>query len=403
MGGASHRWLGALCFYNYDIQFSHSMKKIVLVFITIILFSVGSQIADATSGACSSHSGVNCSIGRQLNGKVYCNDGWTDSMVDYDFMVACENQKLGCSLEQMENLLLKYDLGGISDRMRDISDKMYANAMSKPIDIGLGRLFQIQYDTIKGLYDATYRGITTQCSALGEINRLDREEKLLQFQAAQLEKERLQAKTDGLKEDQQKADSEARIKYLEDLIKLQNTPQYNCQVNSTPNGTGCKCDSGYFVYNDYPNQCISPTGYCRLKYGDHILANETNCVCESGYVWDVSHACIKVVQPTTTGKFDNIFKQPESPAKTINPQKEVIPSVKAQAAISAVSKYLNGKPKEETAPLIKIQGLEKIVASGTTTTAPDNKIEERNDTPRKQGFFSKVFGSIGGFFSRFFR
>ena len=48
-------------------------------------------IADATSGACSWHGGVDCSMGRQSNGKVYCNDGWTDSMASYDFMVKCES------------------------------------------------------------------------------------------------------------------------------------------------------------------------------------------------------------------------------------------------------------------------------------------------------------------------
>ena len=51
-------------------------------------------IADATSGACSWHGGVDCSMGRQSNGKVYCNDGWTDSMASYDFMVKCENNNL---------------------------------------------------------------------------------------------------------------------------------------------------------------------------------------------------------------------------------------------------------------------------------------------------------------------
>ena len=47
--------------------------------------------AQATSGACSSHGGVNCSAGMQSSGTVYCNDGWTDSMVQYEFMAMCQN------------------------------------------------------------------------------------------------------------------------------------------------------------------------------------------------------------------------------------------------------------------------------------------------------------------------
>ena len=57
-----------------------------LFLLFIIPFSAG-----ATSGACSYHDGVDCSMGRQSSGKVYCNDGWTDSMVAYDFMIMCQN------------------------------------------------------------------------------------------------------------------------------------------------------------------------------------------------------------------------------------------------------------------------------------------------------------------------
>jgi len=74
------------------------IKKIQIVFKIVAVLIIGGFVflsyydtVNAISGACSSHGGVNCSIGRQLNGKVYCNDGWTDSMADYDFMVMCQN------------------------------------------------------------------------------------------------------------------------------------------------------------------------------------------------------------------------------------------------------------------------------------------------------------------------
>lgn len=45
----------------------------------------------ATSGACSGHGGVNCSLGPDRDGSVICNDGWTNSKVSYSSMVKCGN------------------------------------------------------------------------------------------------------------------------------------------------------------------------------------------------------------------------------------------------------------------------------------------------------------------------
>ena len=67
-------------------------EKISKITILIIIFLLLSPTSlDATSGACSSHKGVDCGKGRQSNGMVYCIDGWTDSMVEYDFMIECKN------------------------------------------------------------------------------------------------------------------------------------------------------------------------------------------------------------------------------------------------------------------------------------------------------------------------
>ncbi len=68
------------------------MKKFSLVSIIIVIglfFFTHSHFAFATSGACSSHSGVNCSAGPGLGGKVICNDGWIDSSVYYISMDKC--------------------------------------------------------------------------------------------------------------------------------------------------------------------------------------------------------------------------------------------------------------------------------------------------------------------------
>ena len=70
-------------------------SKILKIIFVLAIFLIGTQSVHATSGACSSHGGVNCSAGMQPSGTVYCNDsGWTNSMVQYDFMAMCQDQEL---------------------------------------------------------------------------------------------------------------------------------------------------------------------------------------------------------------------------------------------------------------------------------------------------------------------
>ncbi len=61
------------------------MKHVVLASILFLLPS----FTFATSGACSGHSGVDCSAGRDRDGSVICYDGWRNSSVHYSSMVKC--------------------------------------------------------------------------------------------------------------------------------------------------------------------------------------------------------------------------------------------------------------------------------------------------------------------------
>ena len=60
--------------------------------VAFLLASLGVGVnAYATSGACSYHDGVNCNAGAASDGSVICNDGWTDSSVQYSAMTECGN------------------------------------------------------------------------------------------------------------------------------------------------------------------------------------------------------------------------------------------------------------------------------------------------------------------------
>lgn len=56
----------------------------------IALTLLTQNISFATSGACSYHSGVNCSAGASYTGKVQCNDGWINSSVYFSEAEECK-------------------------------------------------------------------------------------------------------------------------------------------------------------------------------------------------------------------------------------------------------------------------------------------------------------------------
>lgn len=71
---------------------SHLSKKIIAALATIIFVILTmTQPVLATSGACSWHSGVDCSAGADWDGSVICKDGWRDSSVQYSD--SCSNEE----------------------------------------------------------------------------------------------------------------------------------------------------------------------------------------------------------------------------------------------------------------------------------------------------------------------
>ncbi|GAJ17295.1 unnamed protein product, partial [marine sediment metagenome] len=59
-----------------------------LLSLLLIVFFLGS--IEAVSGCCSHHDGVCCECGAQSDGKVICNDGWTESSCYYNKMAMCQ-------------------------------------------------------------------------------------------------------------------------------------------------------------------------------------------------------------------------------------------------------------------------------------------------------------------------
>lgn len=67
------------------------LKNLFFGFVLTVVVSLGFVVppADAASGACSGHGGVNCAAGADKDGSVICYDGWRKSTVSYKSMVMC--------------------------------------------------------------------------------------------------------------------------------------------------------------------------------------------------------------------------------------------------------------------------------------------------------------------------
>lgn len=79
------------------------IKLVILPFLAFLVMCLPHE-SDATSGACSSHSGVDCARGMQSDGRVYCNDGWTESSTYYEFTAKCQEQS---GINEIEDIVWK--------------------------------------------------------------------------------------------------------------------------------------------------------------------------------------------------------------------------------------------------------------------------------------------------------
>lgn len=248
---------------NYIMKNNH-LKKICIISLLIIASFFLSQNVFAISGACSHHGGVNCVMGRQLNGKVYCNDGWTDSIADYDFMVACKNYKFSCNSKEWQDLSLKYDLDNLFFKLQTATEQ--------------GNL--LLYDALKIQYDTGFNMAERECEAIGTDRAFEQNYERMEFNFYDNQMKAEQEKLAQLEQERQKLTEN----YLDSLNNLntypQNIPQYNCPVNSTLNGTTCICNEGY---TSNGTACITYTQNCQVHFGINSYGDKQNCYCSSGY------------------------------------------------------------------------------------------------------------------------
>lgn len=371
------------------------MNKFFIISIFIVASFFFLENANAISGACSSHNGVNCSMGRQLNGKVYCNDGWTESMADYDFMVMCKNYQFNCNTSEWNNLSSKYGLEELFFKMQGIIDTPPFN--------------QTLYNLLKSQHDQASTLAERECFAIGadRVSQQNYEKTQSDFYNNQIKAE--QDKLAQLEQEKQKLTES----YLNALKNLNTCPAnstldsagcrcndgyvasgsvcvtytQNCQtkygVNSYGDKNSCTCMSGYVIYN---NQCILGTEYCQLNYGDHTLVKMINgishCDCDTGYAWNSNTtACIKIeVKPTI-------------PLPTTKP---------APQEISGSKKEIPKIAKPEEKLIVKNEPIKEDTLTPSISEKGSVPKEEIKEEPKSKLFF-RIFESIKNFFLSIFK
>lgn len=98
-----------------------------LIFTVLIIFGfllLKTNNVLAISGACSRHSGVNCSTGPSiLNGNAVCNDG-TSSGVAYSSMDECNDSMFWCSNEEWSQLKSKHNTDELQNKVKDLNNQI---------------------------------------------------------------------------------------------------------------------------------------------------------------------------------------------------------------------------------------------------------------------------------------
>lgn len=211
------------------------MKKIITFTIFLVFIFLIPNISHATSGACSSHGGVNCSAGiGNLGANAVCNDGYESSTSYYDTNECIGNLSL-CS----------QPIKGYCTTASDI--RAHCGVSS-----------QYTYE----MYDIC----ATDCQ--NQINKYQND--LSNYNSCA-------------------SNQEART--------TPTTPVTipSCPINSTYLNGQCTCNDGYLKGG---NSCVTYNQSCQSQFGVKSYGDKNKCYCSTGYQWNATKsACVNIACP----------------------------------------------------------------------------------------------------------
>lgn len=325
--------------------------------------SLGINTALAISGACSYHSGVNCSAGANFDGKVICNDGWSNSSVYFSDASECQNSGDSCPWrindEATYNQLIKENDDAIAKiKARTQSDCEYS--------------FQVLESSNNNLYRSCTSAIQSSVR-LGGMNMVSTDcdgEKTKRTATNQATKNLCLLGSDDIIFKYQRLNS-CLVLDLTDSCTARNP-------NTHTENNRCVCDAGY---------SLSPTG-CTLTPrcpANSSLGTDNQCRCNTGFVVENGKCIFPVVAPiVTTPKV-----QPVTSDEELFLSNFILPTPKVTQPKTEL------KPKERTQIKKEVVRIVTTTSSSTPTSNPSLQATSSTPTttPQKQEAKKSWFSS----------
>jgi len=281
------------------------------------------SMADATSGACSYHGGVNCSAGSDYDGSVICKDGWRDSSVKYKdanectSIVTCEYPSTpSCNLS---DILKQKETALCSNRALQGRSGMLGSPMGTAQQQNIKDQYDEEYSYCQrqwDLYELEKKEFN-QCSSASVIQPNNESNGDLDLKL-QLIFNQMCAELNG------SGSIYAPSRQIEhDGIPCTPTKEeksIECQKQDSKSffsvsKNSCICNVGYLLNKN--GKCVTPTDWCAGTLGPKAYIKDNTCHCEDGFTLNSdSTECVKKEQPVIT----------PSPAPIIQPliKKEVV-------------------------------------------------------------------------------
>jgi hypothetical protein len=263
------------------------MKKYFLLAL-VGFFIFLPNVSNATSGSCSSHLGVNCSYGADLDGSVVCNDGWKDSSVGYYTTDECFDTGSQCNYPVASCTEYQYSALQVE------AQRAISNAKGLIGQRAGGVLSSASTSYVAGItndYNLRLQACRNAINLYSELkDKYDEcvsDEKLQKQQSADnLQKINdlvYQAKLDSLNK--------------QSIILNNNSCIANYGSNSYYNEgqDSCSCNDGYIIFN---NKCTSYNEYCQFQQGENSYGNKYGCHCSNGFKLD-NGKCVKEISIST--------------------------------------------------------------------------------------------------------
>lgn len=220
------------------------IKIILASFLSFgIIILASFQTASATSGACSSHGGVNCSAQISRYDKVMCNDGWINSSVYYYESTEC--QASSCTLPSSSGCQSESDYGALQLKLNASGGYL---GMSASGESALNQC-RGQISTYQSAYQAY-----TSCLATSPSNTST-----------------------------YSSQSSYGSNYVQNEMQKYCVGKYGAQSIYNSTSEACGCASGY--KSGKSGQCIPEASYCAERIGSNSYFNTTGqtCSCNAGY------------------------------------------------------------------------------------------------------------------------